>query len=279
MHVVVDNRSGRFLIVHPDILVSPTKVADTVLCNRKAVLQSRLASDASKSKPAVLGSLKHELFETSLLAAAAAVDTNPVPHTPIQPGTKTLVAGNSSPQMVQGRRSPTAAAASAWQNQAQPSGPGYYHSSNGGVGRRQILTSQYMTELADQIVVSQLEALYGAGLDEDTARRELQAVSGPILQWHRSFLSPAYAPTSTTSRGGTNGVHHRSDARGANNTGGYDRKGQQRNVGNGRSVVAGTQEAGGFACLGPDATPAARVQVVRVLATEDDVWCPVLGLK
>ncbi|CAN0534709.1 unnamed protein product, partial [Ectocarpus sp. 8 AP-2014] len=66
--VVVDNASGRLVVVHPDILVSPTKVAETVACARKAVLQSRLASDASKSKPAVMGNLKHELFETSLLA-------------------------------------------------------------------------------------------------------------------------------------------------------------------------------------------------------------------
>lgn len=214
--VVVDNRSGRLLVVQPDILVSPTKVADTVQCTRKAVLQSRLTSDASKSKPAVLGNLKHELFETSLLAAAAAAAaTKPTATTTSQPRAQ--------------RPSPVARAASTWQKQGAPgSGSG----SGGGGG--DLLTSQYMTKLVNRIVVSQLEALYGAGLDEDTARRELLNVSGPILQWHRSFLA--------------------------------------------RTGAGGNGE-GGTASFNSAGARDARITVSRVLATEDDVWSPVLGLK
>lgn len=226
LDVVVDNASGRLLVVQPDILVSPTKVAETVLCARRAVLQSRLSSDASKSKPAVLGNLKHELFETSLLTAAAAAAAAAVNSAPFSRGGHSV--GSSTDRRGQ-RQSPAGAAASAWQ------GPG------GPVGRRDLLTSQYMAKLVDHIVVSQLEALYGAGLDEDAARRELLSVSGPILNWHRSFI-----------------------AGGANLQGGHSARGGGE---------------GGFASLGPDGVPAARVTVSRVLATEDDVWSPVLGLK
>lgn len=230
-HVVVDNASGRLLIVQPDILVSPTKVADTVVCARKAVLQSRLASDASKSKPAVLGNLKHELFETSLLAAAAAAKSISAP----QRGTAASNSGRpESP--------PAGAAASAWQ------GP---RAGNGGGP----LTSQYMAKLVESIVVSQLEALYGAGLDEDTARRELMSVSGPILSWHRAFLA-------------------KHNAAGVISPG----RGGPARVGAFRGGVDGAS-AGGFASLGADGAPAARVTISRVLATEDDVWSPVLGLK
>ena len=206
-HVVVDNGSGKLLVVQPDILVSPTKVADTVQCTRKAVLQSRLTSDASKSKPAVLGNLKHELFETSLLAAATAA---------------AAAAAKSAP---------------AWQKQG---GAGAGPCSSGG----DLLTSQYMAKLVDRIVVSQLEALYGAGLDEDTARRELLNVSGPILQWHRSFLARTRAGGTDSSIAGSGG--------------------------NGEGGTASFNSAG---------ARDARIAVSRVLATEDDVWSPVLGLK
>lgn len=314
-HVVVNNGSGRFLVVHPDVLVSPTKVADTVLCNRKAVLQSRLASDASKSKPAVLGNLKHELFETSLLAAAAAAAASTAgsagasgadrkshltPAPMLQQGTYPHTE-TSNVKPGQGQRSPAAVAASTWQNQSQQSRLRPAHSRGGGEGVTQpLLTSQYMTDLVDKIVVSQLEALYGARLDEDSARRELLAVSGPILNWHRSFLSPATTAAARTSL--SNAAipnyhpHNRSNSQAGvadgssgpvnhtyKNGAGDARRGQQNGWGGHRAPAAcatgGTQRPGGFVSLGPDGKPAARVQVARVLATEDDVWCPVLGMK
>lgn len=254
-HVVVDNASGRLLVVHPDILVSPTKVADTVTCNRKAVLQSRLASDASKSKPAVLGNLKHELFEKSLLAAAAAVKST-------APSRGTGSSGAST----NGRgQSPAARAASAWQR--DPGGPG--RGTAGG-----LLTFQYMSKLVDGIVLSQLEALYGAGLDEDAARRELLSVSGPILEWHRAFLVRRSGAVLSGGGGGDakRQRHHLSDQAGP--------RGAARTATTAPSPVEAAGEGeGGLASLGPDGTPAVRVSVCRVLATEDDVWSPVLGLK
>ncbi|CAN0100817.1 unnamed protein product, partial [Ectocarpus sp. 12 AP-2014] len=229
--VVVDNASGRLVVVHPDILVSPTKVAETVACARKAVLQSRLASDASKSKAAVMGNLKHELFETSLLAAAAA------------------------------------AAAPGWQGQGGGGGRrGGGRQDGGGGGAPPLLTPQYMAELVDRIVVSQLEALYGAGFDEDAARGELLSVSGSILDWHRSFL--------VRNGGGGGGS---SGLRGPPHSGGG---GGGRSPGSGRSnASAAGGNSGGMASLTSDGAMAATVAVSRVLATEDDVWSPVLGLK
>eukprot|EP00903_Cladosiphon_okamuranus_P020313 g18638.t1 len=232
-HVVVDNRSGRLLVVQPDILVSPTKVADTVQCTRKAVLQSRLTSDASKSKPAVLGNLKHELFETSLLAAAAAAAAA------TKPTATATATATATPQQRAGQPTPAAEAASAWQKQRTPG-------SGGGGGGGDLLTSQYMTKLVNRIVVSQLEALYGAGLDEATARRELLNVSGPILQWHRSFLA----------RSGIRGADIGVAGAGGNGDG-----------------------EGGTASFNSTGARDARIRVSRVLATEDDVWSPVLGLK
>lgn len=249
-NVIIDNASGKLLVVQPDILVSPTKVADTVVCTRKAVLQSRLASNASKSKPAVLGNLKHELFESSLLAASAATKLASAPPS------QGAAWSNTGHQ----RLSPAGSAASAWH--------GYESRGEGG----HLLTPQYMANLVDRIVVSQLEALYGCGLDEDSARRELLSVSGPILNWHRSFLSNYNSDTITTTASCKN-LTKSGHVRAGGSGGGYSRS----TTVSGSAVNAGGE--GGFATLGRDSIPAVRVSVSRVLATEDDVWSPMLGLK
>jgi len=54
------------LVLHPDELISPTLVSEAVKCPRLAVLQSRLGSTGLSSKPAVIGTLRHELFERCL---------------------------------------------------------------------------------------------------------------------------------------------------------------------------------------------------------------------
>ncbi|CAM9911505.1 unnamed protein product [Pylaiella littoralis] len=133
----------------------------------------------------------------------------------------------------------------------------------GGGGDDDLLTSQFMAELVDRIVVSQLEALYGAGLDEDAARRELLAVSESVLDWHRSFLA-------RRRHGGQEHGHGVSSSSSSSSSGG---------AGAGGAGETGNACEGGLASLSTSGPMAARVTVSRVLATEDDVWSPVLGLK
>lgn len=54
------------LVVHPDVLVSPTKVAESRSCMRRAVLTDRIRSFGDISAPAVLGNLKHAFIEVSI---------------------------------------------------------------------------------------------------------------------------------------------------------------------------------------------------------------------
>ena len=51
------------LIVHPDTLVTPTNISETVSCVRRAVLKMRLGSSGLSSEAAILGTMRHELFE------------------------------------------------------------------------------------------------------------------------------------------------------------------------------------------------------------------------
>ncbi|KAF4150181.1 AAA domain [Phytophthora infestans] len=64
--ILVDN-AHNVVVVHPDILVSPTRVTTSFGCLRRAVLQETLAVNRPTSKKAFLGTLKHDLFERALL--------------------------------------------------------------------------------------------------------------------------------------------------------------------------------------------------------------------
>ncbi|CEG48498.1 dna replication helicase dna2 [Plasmopara halstedii] len=64
--ILVDN-AHNIVVVHPDILVSPTRVTTSFGCLRRAVLQETLAVSRPTNKKAFWGTLKHELFEFALL--------------------------------------------------------------------------------------------------------------------------------------------------------------------------------------------------------------------
>eukprot|EP01047_Picozoa_sp_COSAG01_P119492 COSAG01_NODE_48200_length_383_cov_0.915493_1_plen_75_part_10 len=72
--LVLDDRSG-FLIVHPDTLVTGTRIANSFKCRRMAVLGALVTSNET-SPAAVNGSMLHDLFEYIVLGNPAADDTS-----------------------------------------------------------------------------------------------------------------------------------------------------------------------------------------------------------
>ena len=56
------------LVIHPDELITPTLISEAVKCPRLAVLQSRLGSTGLSAKSAVIGTLRHDLFERCVVA-------------------------------------------------------------------------------------------------------------------------------------------------------------------------------------------------------------------
>ncbi|XP_061997380.1 DNA replication ATP-dependent helicase/nuclease JHS1 [Rosa rugosa] len=55
-----------FLIVHPDVLVSGTRVAANFICPRRTVLDERLKGN-EYSTPALIGTILHQVFEAALM--------------------------------------------------------------------------------------------------------------------------------------------------------------------------------------------------------------------
>jgi hypothetical protein len=58
------------LILHPEILVTPSRVSESVGCVRRGVLSDRVRSYGTPSQPATMGSLKHSFIEVRAPAAA-----------------------------------------------------------------------------------------------------------------------------------------------------------------------------------------------------------------
>ncbi|KAH7281949.1 hypothetical protein KP509_35G004800 [Ceratopteris richardii] len=61
----VIDRDNNLLIVHPDVLISGSKVGSSFSCPRRAVLDERIRSN-SVAFPALLGTMIHELFQVAL---------------------------------------------------------------------------------------------------------------------------------------------------------------------------------------------------------------------
>lgn len=60
------DRLSNLLILHPDILVSSTKVADSSHCARKALLQELIRTVGGAAPPLVYGNMLHELMQACL---------------------------------------------------------------------------------------------------------------------------------------------------------------------------------------------------------------------
>ena len=62
VYASVDNERGLF-VLHPDLLISPTKIAEAIGCVRRGVISERVKSLGGFNKAAVLGNLRHSFIE------------------------------------------------------------------------------------------------------------------------------------------------------------------------------------------------------------------------
>lgn len=64
IYAKIDNENG-LLVQHPDMLISPTRIADAIGCVRRGVISERGKALGGFSKPAVLGNLRHSFIEVT----------------------------------------------------------------------------------------------------------------------------------------------------------------------------------------------------------------------
>ena len=63
----IDNDRGLF-VLHPDLLISPTKIAEAIGCVRRGVISERVKSLGGFNKAAVLGNLRHSFIEVRAIS-------------------------------------------------------------------------------------------------------------------------------------------------------------------------------------------------------------------
>lgn len=71
---VVDD-SHNMIILHPDHLISATVVADSISCQRRAVLQDRVKAFGELGRPQVFGVIFHEIFQEAMKANRWDIDS------------------------------------------------------------------------------------------------------------------------------------------------------------------------------------------------------------
>ena len=65
IYASIDNDHG-LLIIHPDMLIPPTKIAEAIGCLRRGVISDRVKSlRGGFNKSAVLGNLRHAFIEVN----------------------------------------------------------------------------------------------------------------------------------------------------------------------------------------------------------------------
>jgi hypothetical protein len=73
----IDNERGLF-VLHPDLLISPTKIAEAIGCVRRGVISERVKSLGGFNKAAVLGNLRHSFIEVRGVADSAVASASAV---------------------------------------------------------------------------------------------------------------------------------------------------------------------------------------------------------
>lgn len=74
---ILSYSSDNLLILHPDTLISATRVSDTPVCRRKAVVQEKLRGMSESTPALVYGNLLHELLQSCLLDMSESGRRNP----------------------------------------------------------------------------------------------------------------------------------------------------------------------------------------------------------
>jgi hypothetical protein len=62
MTICIDNKKG-LLVLHPDTMISPTRIADSCSCMRRSVISEKIKSFGNASTAGALGNLKHSIVE------------------------------------------------------------------------------------------------------------------------------------------------------------------------------------------------------------------------
>ena len=152
-----DRALDNIFVVHPDVLVPATKVADVASCIRKPVVQDRLRGASDVTVSLVMGNMLHELLQACLTASPPAPSSR-----------DTSKDGNLVEPANDG-----AFSTSPWPQQWS------------GIGD---FSRAFVESQVEQQVRSNIESLYAMELSADDAAIQLRENAAPFAHFARTFL-------------------------------------------------------------------------------------------
>ncbi|SNX86387.1 related to DNA2 - DNA helicase [Melanopsichium pennsylvanicum] len=153
-----DHALNNLLVVHPDVLVPATKVADVASCIRKPVVQDRLKGASDVSVSLVMGNMLHELLQACLTAS---------------PTAQTSQSSLTNNVVKQELSSSAVSSSSPWPEQWQ------------GIGD---FSRAFVESQVQQQVHFNIESLYAIELSADDAAVQLREKAAPFAHFARTFL-------------------------------------------------------------------------------------------
>ncbi|SPC64806.1 related to DNA2 - DNA helicase [Ustilago sp. UG-2017b] len=154
-----DHALDNLLVVHPDVLVPATKVADVASCIRKPVVQDRLRGASDVTVSLVMGNMLHELLQACLTASTSQQRSEPSLHHDHDPP--------------HGQAAEIIPAVSCWPEQWQ------------GIGD---FSRSFVESQVQEQVRSNIESLYATELSADEAATQLREKAAPFAHFARTFL-------------------------------------------------------------------------------------------
>lgn len=158
---LADHALDNLLVVHPDVLVPATKVADVASCIRKPVVQDRLRGASDVTVSLVMGNMLHELLQACLTASTPQQESQP----PLK-GDYNLAGGTTK---VDGANQ----SVSCWPEQWQ------------GIGD---FSRSFVENQVQEQVRSNIESLYAIELSADEAAVQLREKAAPFAHFARTYL-------------------------------------------------------------------------------------------
>ncbi len=155
-----DHALDNLFVVHPDVLVPATKVADVASCTRKPVVQDRLRGASDVTVSLVMGNMLHELLQACLTATQLSTQLS-------MPGESTV----DVKEEVADGMPPTSPWPEHWQ----------------GIGN---FSRAFVDSQVEEQVRVNIESLYAIDLSASDAATQLREKAAPFAHFARKFLLP-----------------------------------------------------------------------------------------
>lgn len=166
------SQAPNLLVLHPDVLVPATKVADVAMCMRKPLIQDRLRGTSDTTPALVRGSMLHEVLQACLTGQSSQVS-------------EATEAAQSSDCAFESATEDVKPLAPKIESENIASPPSPWPLSWNGLGN---FSHAFVEAQIDAQACANLESLFAIGIDTVQAKHELREAAIPFATFAQTYL-------------------------------------------------------------------------------------------